>query len=305
LFFLAATLVAGCHANNASSSGATPESNDDDNDDDVDDDDDNNDDDDNDDDFSSDVFAVGFAAVGAVDDDTYDGVVLHYNGTSWSTAWRAPGAQLAGVWGTSPSDVFAVGAEMRDWGPAGPVIQHYDGMAWTDMPLPADAILVGGVWGSSPSDVFAVGGAWTEDGLTPIVAQILHYDGTSWNEMPEPSEVVSSRKLAAPFNNRSAIGPVGAGDDDAFDVEPLPWVDEYIYYSGVWGSSPTDVFAVGLGINYALETSGFVVHYDGASWTTIPDVFGGLAGVWVRRPLTYSPWARPQFCITMEPLGRR
>jgi hypothetical protein len=72
--------------------------------------------------------------------------------------------QLVDVWGTSSSDVFAVGG-------AGTIL-HYNGKSWTAMKGGTTNDL-NGIWGSSSTDVFAVGGAGT----------ILHYDGKLWSTM--------------------------------------------------------------------------------------------------------------------------
>jgi hypothetical protein len=63
---------------------------------------------------------------------------------------------FTGVWGSSPSDVFAVGD--------GGAILHYDGSAWSAMSS-GTSIYFTGIWGSSPSNVFAVGDS----------GAILHY----------------------------------------------------------------------------------------------------------------------------------
>ena len=55
---------------------------------------------------------------------------------------------LGEVWGSSGSDVFAVGG--------GGFILHYNGTSWTAMDRITSNDL-SGVWGSSGSDVFAVG----------------------------------------------------------------------------------------------------------------------------------------------------
>src|SRR5260370_592420 len=70
-------------------------------------------------------------------------------------------ADLAGVWGSGPSDVWAVGG-------IGTIstILHWDGSAWTSIPSgTTDRFL--GVWGSGASDVWAVGAGGT----------IRHWDG--------------------------------------------------------------------------------------------------------------------------------
>ena len=47
---------------------------------------------------ASDVFAVGDG-----------GTILHYNGSTWSSMTSGTTNYLRGVWGSSGSDVFAVG----------------------------------------------------------------------------------------------------------------------------------------------------------------------------------------------------
>ena len=80
--------------------------------------------------------------------------VLQYNGDAWSRMSSSTSVQLTGVWGSSSSDVFAVGT-------LGTIL-HYDGNAWNVMISGTMMWVDGscyGVWGSSSSDVFAVGRA--------------------------------------------------------------------------------------------------------------------------------------------------
>jgi hypothetical protein len=84
------------------------------------------------------------------------GTILHYNGSDWSPMTSGTTSNLEGVWGASHSDVFAVGWEGT--------IRHYDGTTWSAMTSGTGNGL-SAVWGTSPSDVFAVGWEGT----------ILHY----------------------------------------------------------------------------------------------------------------------------------
>jgi hypothetical protein len=90
------------------------------------------------------------------------GTILHYNGSSWSGMNIGNTNWLFGVWGSSVSDVFAVG--LRDDTMEG-VILHYNGSTWSAMSTGTTTDYLFGVWGSSPSNVFAVGGRGT----------VLHY----------------------------------------------------------------------------------------------------------------------------------
>ncbi|MBI5480726.1 MAG: hypothetical protein HY906_17845, partial [Deltaproteobacteria bacterium] len=80
------------------------------------------------------------------------GTILHYNGSAWSPMASGTTRWLYGVWGSSATDVFAVGS--------GGTILHYNGSAWSPMTSGTTQNLWG-VWGSSATDVFAVGSAGT------------------------------------------------------------------------------------------------------------------------------------------------
>ncbi len=77
-----------------------------------------------------------------------------------------------GVWGTSEQDIWAVGGR-PELGSDGGTIYHYDGAAWTQAVIPAEAaagLAMFKVFGSSATDVWAVGS-------TGIA---LHWDGAAW-----------------------------------------------------------------------------------------------------------------------------
>ena len=80
------------------------------------------------------------------------GTILHYDGDSWDPMNSGTQAELKGVWGSGAGDVFAAGYI----GSSGAgVIVHYDGNSWTPMNCGATGRLTG-VWGTSATDVFAL-----------------------------------------------------------------------------------------------------------------------------------------------------
>jgi hypothetical protein len=165
----------------------------------------------------SDVFAVGgnvFPGSGPC--------VVHFDGASWTASTAAGGGVMASVWSASPTDAFAAGCGGAGCSATFPLplggssaVWRYDGAKWTPMTVPAGPMLTS-VWGSSSSDVFAVG--WRVNGDNTTTAGALHFDGASWQTMGFPSSVA--------------------------------WI------SGVSGTSPTDVYAVG-----GTDTAGVVLHY--------------------------------------------
>lgn len=92
------------------------------------------------------------------------GTILHFDGTAWNGGQAVTNEDLAGVWGASGQDVWAVGSKGT--------LLHYDGTRWAA----SSAGLTSGlnaVFGTSGSDVWAAG----EQG------KVLHYDGTRWSSV--------------------------------------------------------------------------------------------------------------------------
>ena len=72
----------------------------------------------------------------------------------------------------APIDIFTVGES---------TIIHYDGTAWSEMPVPTvENLQLMDVWGSSPNGVCAVGRSGVEDEWGCQEAIILYFDGLEW-----------------------------------------------------------------------------------------------------------------------------
>ena len=182
--------------------------------------------------------------------------MLHYDGKGWSDMASGTDTELHDVWGTSSSDVFAVGS--------GGVILHYDGNSWTSMPSGTASDLYG-VWGSSSSDVFVAGTA----------GAVLHYDGQSWNPTSSISKSDYFDIWESPSSEVFAVGSGGGilhYDGKTWSV--MTSGTATVLY-GVWGSSSSDVFAVG--------GRGTILHYDGNKWSAMTSgTTSELSGVWGR-----------------------
>jgi hypothetical protein len=232
--------------------------------------------------------------------------------TTWQVIYENPDAALLSVWGTSASDVWAVGADGGDR--SGPLVLHYDGSDWqrlltgqeggtlwwvfgfaggpvymggeggvilryendqfTRLPTPGQETVFG-IWGSSPSDLWAVGGASeSEGGFAWRLA-----DDDTWQPEPSvPSEITAGAAIWKIF---------GTSRDDAWLVgsngTSLHWDGETLSPgdTGV-GSSLFTVHAAG--DRYAAVgglASGIIVEYEQGQWTDVtPDPLPvGLSGV--------------------------
>ena len=136
------------------------------------------------------------------------------------------------VWGSSAGDVYAVGYGNNGSATA-PLLYHYNGTAWSGSGLPVpngwSSGYMFGVWGSSPNNIYVVGSGYAAGPFLPL---LYHFNGISW----------------------TAFSP---------DL-PAGWRSGYLY--GIWGSSASDIYAVGYGYSGDLSLP-LVYHFDGSSWT--------------------------------------
>jgi hypothetical protein len=157
------------------------------------------------------------------------GLIVHYDGTAWTPQTSGTTQHLNAVWG-SGSGTSAVIFALGNGG----TILSFDGSSWHAQTSGTTQPLYG-VWGSSPGDVFAVGGGGT----------ILHYDGNAWSALNSGS----TQALRGVWGNSgSSVYAVG----DASTIlryDGTNWTAQSagasIDLRGAWGSSPTNVFAVG------------------------------------------------------------
>jgi len=100
-----------------------------------------------------------------------DNTIVHCKGPTACASESAPGSGvLRGIWGTSNTNVFAVGAAGR--------IVRYNGSSWSQMTSPATRALYR-VAGSGPNDVWAVGDS-----------TLIHFDGSQWTDAPSGGDLL-------------------------------------------------------------------------------------------------------------------
>lgn len=226
---------------------------------------------------SPDAFAVG--EVPFSDEPQGASVILRFDGSGWVRQHRETNLVLRGVWGSSPSNVFAVGFNLFSPGNDIARLLQYDGSQWSDVPgftSEFEDLGFQSVWGSSATDVFAVGGAFDGEFDRSL---IFHFDGTSWQRMPQPSPVAPS--LFDVWGS-SAENVYAVGQDEEADpangvilqYDGAVWspvvVQEGLFLTSVWGSSASDVFAAGFRVEEVgddFRVIGTILHYDGTSWS--------------------------------------
>lgn len=169
----------------------------------------------------------------------------------WVTQTTGVAVALNGVWGNSPSDVYAVGD--------GGTILHYDGTTWAAEPS-GTAVSLHGVW-SSGAEVIAVGDSGT----------ILHFNGSAWIADSSGTRANLNGVSGKPGGDVFATGDSNAfvrfdgaawRKDSAFARESTFCVNCYSHDNLAVLALPSgDVFVAGPTL----------YHYDGAQWQVLND----------------------------------
>jgi len=151
-----------------------------------------------------------------------------------------PGVDLRAIWGSSPQDVWAVGANTA--------MLHWDdsGNGWTR--VPATVSTYNDIWGSGPNDVYAVA----------QFGAVEHWNGSTWSRMTLPA--------AAELHGVFGFGPTAVwfvGDNGAAvrwngtsATATTTGVSSRL--TSIWGAASNDIWAVGL--------AGVVLRWTGSSW---------------------------------------
>ena len=152
-----------------------------------------------------------------------------YSQPEWAVMPSGINSDLNAVWGTGPSNVYAVGN--------GGIILHFDGTSWTKMTSPTTSTL-GSIYGFSNNEIYALG------------FNLYKFDGSNWsivNGAPGGSVIWGTS------GNNLYVGGAGIKHFDGSQ-----WKDE-ITYGGfgniisMHGISATEI--------YAGNDDGHIFHY--------------------------------------------
>lgn len=214
-------------------------------------------------------------------------------GAGWTQMTSNTQATLYGVWGTSATNVYAVGTNGT--------IMRYDGTAWT-AETSGTTNKLNAVWGLTETNIYAVGeevllhkvSAWSKDALadykdpdadySQMTLTAVHgmdashiyagfsggylfwFDGTGWtNFQPEPP---TSYMVAGiwPFTSTNIYLARRSGANDFGAIHRFEggdrWLASYqetdLVPSCIWATAPDNIYAAG--------TGGSIINFNGSSW---------------------------------------
>lgn len=216
--------------------------------------------------------------------------------SGWQVVGQGLPAALLSVWGSSPTDVWAIGADPGDG--QGPLFVHYDGAAWTRLDTGTvgdlwwiwsdggDQIVLSGdggrvvtftrasglfreatvgdttlklfgVWGTSPDDLIAVGG-----NISSFYGKIYHFDGLSWRLEHEDGARMVYKVWGSATQAPLAIGTRGLGlrwDGVAWRPLDFPTTQDFFTVAGA-GEQVYAVGGFGNGAVMRLASDGWVAE---------------------------------------------
>ncbi len=198
-------------------------------------------------------------------------VILHFDGTAWSTVLEQPSELYLGAWSNGPRDVWIVGTALDV---VAGVVLHWDGQTWSSGAT-SRATSLWEVWSSGGDDVWTVGTAAGGTGYMihgkAMNFSRLPFEGAPlrgiWGQAPDDLWVV-------PYH-----APLQRWDGVAFS-QPSGTAD--LSLMSVHGTGPADVWSVGL--------HGAILHWDGAAWSRSDSgTTDHLITVWAASP--QEAWA--------------
>ena len=230
----------------------------------------------------------------------------HWDGQRWrAVPCPSPGglatptrSSLAAVAIDAPDDAWAVGAwsPIQHNAPSYPLIEHWNGVTWTLVPVPSSGghvteVDLTAVAAISPTAAWAVGEGVAGGHSVPV---FMGWDGTRWRYLPSPVGDALGGPSAGGLAAISAhdvwlVGEVGAPkyltpvehwNGSKWTIVPAPqaYKDQKpnIGLDAVSGSSSSNVWAVGWYQSgpHGDDRDTLIEHWDGARWQLQPSPNG-------------------------------
>ena len=213
--------------------------------------------------------------------------------TGWTIVPVPPTGQnafLSGVSAVSASDAWAVGSENAELNGVGakPVIDNWNGTAWSQVSAPATAgntASLAAVSASSPTDAWAVG--HTQVNRSSIAGLTMHWNGTAWTTVPafnyvyanalvSVADISPADAYAAGDSSSTAQGFIEQWNGTSWSLLTLPDPNNGLntYLDAVSASSASNVWAVGIELtgttaaNERYQT--YSLHWNGSAWAIVP-----------------------------------
>ena len=190
----------------------------------------------------------------------------------------AAALNAADVWAVGEWDTFSTNNR--------PLIEHWDGTAWSLVPGPALGLSseLHGIAGLAPANAWAVGSA-VSSGTSPRQTLIEQWDGTAWTIVPSPNRGNGDNEL----NAIAALGPANLWavgryyegsaeqplilhwDGQAWTPVASPPIAPYGSLQALTAVAADDIWAAGYAGNTPNPYKTLIEHWDGHTWQVVPN----------------------------------
>ena len=184
-------------------------------------------------------------------------LILHYDGSSWKDYSDTNGKSLNGLWGSSSSDMWAVGVN---------TLFHFNGSAWNKYPffIPPQGVQILSISGLNQNNVYMIG--YRNDVVPPLDTSfyyLYNFNGNQWSIVDSTYNTNdhSVREFGAIL--KTIGGELYSASDRLFKKVGNDWIiinDDPLVFS-LGGSNSNNIFAAGL--------YGTVYHFNGSDWKKI------------------------------------
>ncbi len=215
------------------------------------------------------------------------GRMTHWDGAALTEYPRVTTATIWGVWAASPTDAWAsAGTPGKGTAADNDVVLHWDGKAWSKVPLPGAPLgrSLNKIWGTSSDDLYAVG----------EFATVWHKKGAEWKLESDPP--VAKSTLLTVFGC-SASDVYAVGGSDVIHSDGKGWSKVSVSLSnvvnGVTCGASGEVLLVGFGgLKQRLASGAWVDEFDKdptgdlhGSWNDGHGAFWAAGGDFVSKPV--------------------
>jgi hypothetical protein len=197
---------------------------------------------------------------------------------------------FSGVSASGPDEAWAVGSFSDQRALDHPLVEHWDGTAWTLTLLPQPGgrqAVLSAVDDLAPDNAWAVGDSF-DRGDNQERTLIEHWNGTVWSVVPSPNPAVGVPGDSDVLTSISGSGPDdlwAAGSDNNDNTATLSLLFEHWdgvrwtaaasptpmfaiqSASGITAIGPDDVWAVGSQFTDGMRT--LAAHWNGSSWSIV------------------------------------
>jgi len=178
-----------------------------------------------------------------------NGTILHFDGKNWKLQPSGVTWPLGGVWGSSSSNVYAVGHMDSSVLPHKMTLLRNSGAGWKHVQTGVPAMNLSGIHGIGPNNIV----------ITAEGARILKYNGKTWTmEKTSASSWLTDAWVYGAPMNFFVVGYNGS----LLQHHASKWTSHNAGtsagLSSIWGTSLQNVYATG----------GSIYRYDGQSWKT-------------------------------------